>query len=318
MKKLTAAIIGLTAILAVGCSGKDSSIRFGAARVGAMYASFANAFTQVAEEDHEDLEIVVKNTAGTAANLRLLSEGYIQLAIAQADVTEDAYNGRGDYEKKPLQGYSAIGALYTEACQLLVREDSGINTVDDLMGHTISVGETESGTERNAKEILSIYGLNEKLVDMGNYDYTEAAEAMVNGEIDAMFCTSGTQTTVIEELARKCDVKLISLDEDHVEKLTKAYDTYVPYTIAADTYTNQKEAINTVGVECLLLARNDLGEDTVKELTESLFKHESDIGYALPMDISLQEETAVENVTIPFHAGAAAYYKDQGISVDVD
>lgn len=318
MKKLTAAVIGLTAILAVGCSGTDNSIRFGAARVGGMYAYFANAFTQVAEEDHEDLEIVVKNTAGTAANLRLLSEGYIQLAIAQADVTQDAYNGTGDYEKKPLQGYSAIGALYTEACQLVVREDSGINTVDDLMGCAISVGEEESGTERNAKEILSIYGLNEKLVDMGNYDYTEAAEAMVNGEIDAMFCTSGTQTTVIEELAGKCDIKLISLDEDHIKKLTKAYETYVPCTIAAGTYTNQEEEINTVGVECLLLARNDLAEDTVKELTESLFKHESDIEYALPMDISLEEENAVKNVTIPFHAGAAAYYKEQGIDVNVE
>ncbi len=318
MKKLRLAVIGLIAVLAVGCSGKDSSIRFGAARVGGMYAYFANAFTQAAEEDHEDLEIVVKNTAGTAANLRLLSEGYIQLAIAQADLTQDAYNGSGDYAKKPLKGYSAIGALYTEACQLVVREDSDIQSVDDLMGHTISVGEKESGTERNAKEILSIYGLNEKLVDMGNYDYTEAAEAMVNGEIDAMFCTSGTQTTVIEELAGKCKIKLISLDEDHIKKLTKAYETYVPYTIAAGTYTNQPEDINTVGVECLLLASDDLDESTVKDLTESLFKHESDIGYALPMDISLEEESAVENVSLPFHAGAASYYKEQGITVDVE
>lgn len=318
MKKLRLAVIGLIAVLAVGCSGKDSSIRFGAARVGGMYAYFANAFTQAAEEDHEDLEIVVKNTAGTAANLRLLSEGYIQLAIAQADLTQDAYNGSGDYAKKPLKGYSAIGALYTEACQLVVREDSDIQTVDDLIGHTISVGEKESGTERNAKEILSIYGLNEKLVDMGNYDYTEAAEAMVNGEIDAMFCTSGTQTTVIEELAGKCKIKLISLDEDHIKKLTKAYETYVPCTIAAGTYSNQTEDITSVGVECLLLASDDLDESTVKDLTESLFKHESDIGYALPMDISLEEESAVENVSIPFHAGAASYYKEQGITVDVE
>ncbi len=318
MKKLTAAVIGLTAILTVGCSGQDSNIRFGAARVGGMYASFANAFSQEVAEDHEDMEIVVKNTAGTAANLRLLSEGYIQLAIAQADVVQDAYNGTGDYEKSPLKGYSAVASLYTEACQLVVREDAGIDSVDDLMGHTISVGEEESGTERNAEEILDIYGLNEKLVELENYDYAGAAQAMVDGDIDAMFCTSGTQTTVIEELAEKCEIKLISLDEEHIEKLIKTYGTYVPCAISADTYTDQKEEISTVGVKCLLLARDELSEDTVKVLTESLFKHKNDIEYALPMDLSLEEETAIENVNIPFHAGAAAYYKEQGLDVSVE
>lgn len=92
----------------------------------------------------------------------------------------------------------------------------------------------------------------------------------------------------------------------------------MPCAISADTYTDQKEEISTVGVKCLLLARDELSEDTVKVLTESLFKHKNDIEYALPMDLSLEEETAIENVNIPFHAGAAAYYKEQGLDVSVE
>ena len=37
----------------------------------------------------------VKTTAGSAANLRLLSDGYIQMAVAQTDLTNDAYERTG-------------------------------------------------------------------------------------------------------------------------------------------------------------------------------------------------------------------------------
>lgn len=52
--------------------------------------------------------------------------------------------------------------MFTEACHIVVRKDSDINSVDDLLGKTVSIGEEESGSELNAKQILSAYGLNSK------------------------------------------------------------------------------------------------------------------------------------------------------------
>ena len=77
--------------------------------------TFADTFSDIAQSD-EDYKMEVKTTAGSAANLRLLSENYVQLAIAQADLTNDAYYGTGIFEEKEYQGYSAIAGLYTEAC----------------------------------------------------------------------------------------------------------------------------------------------------------------------------------------------------------
>ena len=45
-------------------------------------------------------ELEVKTTAGSAANIRLLSENYVQLAIAQEDMVEEASSGT---EKNALQ-----------------------------------------------------------------------------------------------------------------------------------------------------------------------------------------------------------------------
>lgn len=49
--------------------------------------------------------------------------------------------------------------------RLLIKADSSINTVEDLQDKRVSVGEEESGTEQNAKQILAAYGLNDSLVD---------------------------------------------------------------------------------------------------------------------------------------------------------
>lgn len=87
------------------------------------------------------------------------------------------------------------------ACQIVVRADSDIRSVEDLQGKTVSVGEEESGTEKNAEQILAAYGLSERLVTEVNLDYTDAVEQLKKKEIDAMFCTAGAYTTVIGELA---------------------------------------------------------------------------------------------------------------------
>lgn len=44
---------------------------------------------------------------------------------------------------------------------MIVRADSDIQSVEELQGKTVSIGAEESGSEQNAWQILSAYGLNE-------------------------------------------------------------------------------------------------------------------------------------------------------------
>lgn len=318
-KKVTLWSLLTLVLLITGCAAGSTRIRFGAAGLGGTYHVFADTFAQVLTGQNEKYDVDVKDTAGSAANLRLLSDGYIQMAIAQTDLTNDAYYGTGIFHDGNIyQGYSAIAGLYTEACQIVVRKDSGIESVEDLQGKTVSVGEEESGTEQNAEQILAAYGLSEKLVDEVNLDYTSAADELKEGTIDALFCTAGTATTMIGELARQCEIKLIALDENAIGKLLGSYDFYTRYTIPAGTYQNQTEDVQTVGVKAVLLASNQLSEKTVEKITQILFEQKQQLQYALPVDLELDEQEAVEGITIPFHEGAETYYNSLGISVTTE
>ena len=152
-RKTTALAIALVLILAAftGC-GQKEKLRIGTAGEGGNYNSLGRALSSTLSADPYKISTEVKTTAGSAANIRLLSQNYLELAIAQSDVIDEMYNGT--LETAAMQGYSAVAALYPEAIQIVVRADSHIAKVSDLAGSTISVGEEDSGTQKNAVQVL--------------------------------------------------------------------------------------------------------------------------------------------------------------------
>ena len=126
MKKHLFRIIAVlsAAVLLAGCAA--SRLRLGAAAAGGVYNAFGTAMSA------QNSTIEVKQTAGSAANLRLLAGGYLQLAIAQSDMAQDAYDGSGVFAHESTErSFSAVAALYEEAVQVVVRADSGITTLED-------------------------------------------------------------------------------------------------------------------------------------------------------------------------------------------
>ncbi|MBD9303670.1 MAG: TAXI family TRAP transporter solute-binding subunit [Lachnospira sp.] len=172
-----------------------------------------------------------------------------------------------------------------------------------------------AGTEKNAEEILKVSGITEELVKTVNMDYSEAVDKLIAGEIDAMFITSGIRTGIIEQLSKKCSIDVISIDEKCIEKMLTAYPLYERYTIPADTYTGQSEPVNTIGVRAVLVASANLSAGVTEQITSIIFSHSTDIKNATSLDSIFDVNAATGGIDIPFHAGAAAYYTKQGVSV---
>ncbi len=312
MKKLIALILSLGVFLC-GCSFSDR-IRIGTAGLGGSYNELGNSLSQILAEQ-EGWECDVKTTTGSAANVRLLSQGYLDMAIVQDDIAFDAENGNNSFSSAKYSGYSAVAGLYTEVCHIIVKADSKIKTVNDLQNKTVSIGETESGTEQNAKQILSVYGLTDKMLKEINLSYTDAATKLQSGEIDAFFCTVGTGTTIVEELSKQCDIRILSIDTTAFEKLQMAYKSFVDYIIPTDTYSGQTEPVSTVGVKSILVVSDKLDNDKVKKVTSALFDNADKLQLSVSANLELEPKKSIKGVSISFHKGAAEYYKENGIDI---
>ena len=315
VRKRTALIMILLLILAsLAACGSSDKLRFGTAGEGGNYNSLGHALADTLSGDPYKMKIEVKTTAGSAANIRLLSQNYLELAIAQSDVIDEMYNGT--LGTQAMRGYSAVGALYPEPVQLVVKAGSQIASVEDLVGKTVSVGEADSGTQKNAAQILQVYGLTSNMLTVQNMTYTEAVNALRSGAIDAMFCTAGAPAQVIADLAKEESIRLISLDRQQCSLLTRTYKFYTETVIPAGTYNGQESDVTTLAVQSVLLVSDKLQEKQVYDITTALFKEKAALNEAVPVELEKKKKKAVESITIPFHPGAAQYYKECGIAIE--
>ncbi len=321
-KGLCLLLAAAIAVAAAGCGdgsggGSSGELRFGTGGTGGTYYAYGSAMSQLLAG--EDTSFDVKTTAGGGANLRLLSEDYLQLAFAQSDQTDDAWNGAGPFDGKALSGYSAVASLYDEHCQIIASAASGIRSVEDLAGKRVSVGEEESGVIRNAEQILLAYGLTfEMLGSAEHLSFSDAAAAVADGKLDAFFCTAGVPTSAVANLARTTEIVLVPQEAEKLEHLTELYPGYTSSIIPAGTYPGQTEDVPAVGVRAALLASDKLTEDQVYAITSGLFANASALQNATPSDTPLSLEHALDGVTIPFHPGAAKFYSENGVTVETE
>ena len=302
---------------ACGSNSAQNDLRFGTGGVGGMYYSYGTELAKMLATDDKVRPLDVKTTAGSAANLRLLQEKFLDLAIVQSDTLSNAVNGLGVFAAVGEgSGYAAVAGLYTEACQIVVAKNSDIKTVNDLVGKKVSIGERESGVLQNAEQILLAHGLTFEMIEPYYMSFADAAKALDDGLIDAFFITAGAPTASVIELAGKKEIRLLSISEDVQNNMMKLYKGYTRCTIPAGSYPGQNADVSTIGVKAVLIASTDLKDDEVAYLTEFIFRNAETLPHN-SSDTKLDVNYAVQDIPASFHAGAAKFYETHGVKVDV-
>jgi len=182
-----------TILIATGCSKEveNNNIHLATGGTGGTYFAYGNALKDAAKQD-SNIDMNVQMSAGSAANIRLIENNIVDMAIVQNDTLTDAFGGKGEFEGNPIKKTKAVAGLYTENYQIVVNKKLQLNSVEDLKGLRVSVGEEGSGVLKNAKNILKAYGLTVNDIDVRYLSFDDAATALKNGEIDAFFVTAAT------------------------------------------------------------------------------------------------------------------------------
>ena len=321
MKALKLLLLLPIIALCFGCGGNsttnDAAIRFGTGGVGGMYYSYGAELAKLIQAEGKSTPLDVKTTAGSAANLRLMRENFLDMAIVQSDTLSNAVNGTGAFaEKGPGVGYAAVAGLYTEACQIIVASDSDIQSVADLVGKKVSVGEKESGVLQNAEQILMAHGLTFEMIEPSYLSFKDSADALKDGKIDACFITAGAPTEAVANLAAHKGIRLLPIALDIQNNMMKLYKGYTRCTIPANSYPGQTADVQTIGVKAVLVASPNLKDDEVSHITEFVIKNSSKLPHNIGAD-ALTNAYAVEDIPASFHAGAAKFYEAQGVKVNV-
>ena len=214
-------------------TGASRSLRFVTGGESGTYYAFGSVIAQHAT-NNAGINVVGLVGNGSQANVQELVDGTADFAFCQSDVMAYAYNGTNLFESK-VEGFSTVAALYMEQVQI-VTTNASIKTVADLAGKSVSIGAPGSGVYFNAIDVLGAYGLTEDDIKPTYQSFSDSADALKNGQIDAAFIVAGAPTTAVTDLATTKDTYLVSLDDEHIDKLLESSDYYTKTVIAKDVY----------------------------------------------------------------------------------
>ncbi len=214
-------------------TGASRSLRFVTGGESGTYYAFGSVIAQHAS-NNVGVKVVGLVGNGSQANIQELADGTADFAFCQSDVMAYAYNGTNLFDAK-VEGFSTVAALYMEQVQI-VTTNPAIKTVADLAGKSVSIGAPGSGVYFNAIDVLGAYGLTESDIKPTYQSFGDSADALKNGQIDAAFIVAGAPTTAVTDLATTKDTYLVSLDDEHIDKLLESSDYYTKTVIAKDVY----------------------------------------------------------------------------------
>ena len=286
-------------------------ITVGTGPTSGIYFPIGGAFATALKE--YGYQTSAEATNATGQNIQNILNGDCEIAIAMQDAVMQAYTGTGAYEgKEPATGLKALMRLWPNYVQLVTTADTGIKSVEDLRGKRVGVGAANSGVEINARMILNAYGITYDDITPDYLAYGEAIDNMKNGQCDAVFVTSGLPNATVMDLGVSYDMVVVPIDGAGRDKLVEEYPYYAKSVIPANTYNNTED-VEGVFVYDIMLVREDLSDAMVYDMLEGIFANIDTIKASHnAADKNIDITFGVDDVQLPLHPGAEAFWKDNG------
>lgn len=277
-----------------------------------VYYPLGVALSKIYGEKIPDVRTQVQSTKASVENLNLLQQGKGEIGFALGDSVKLAAEGNAEAGfKAPLDKLRGIAAVYPNYIQIVASKDSGITTLDGLKGKSLSVGAPKSGTELNARAILTAAGMSYD--DLGKTEYlpfAESVELIKNRQLDATLQSAGLGVASLKDLSTSVPITVVAVPESIATTLGAPY---VAATIPAGTYEGQTEDVSTVAVVNFLVTHSDVSDDLAYEMTKQLFENLPDMVAAHQAANAISLENATAGMPIPLHPGAERYYKEKGM-----
>ena len=248
------------------------------------------------------------------ANVRGIEEGKTDFGFGNSISTVDAVAGNEPF-KKPHDNVCNVATLYPQYFQVVVRADSGVNSVKDLKGKSIAAQPRGNTAEEITKQVLQVNGLTYNDLKMSFVSYTDAVAQVQDGH--AVAFTLGTTIPVRRgdgsrlgarhQAARPCPTRSTPC--------SKLNPGYTLVTIPKGTYPKQDKDVKVIGYATHIVASCKLPEDTVYAMTKTMAQNAAQMALVNKAITGLTPKMMAEDIGVPFHTGAAKFYKESGIAV---
>jgi uncharacterized protein len=319
----------ILAVAAVGCGGATTTkptesanpapqapaetqrLSLVTAGTGGAWYPIGSGIADLVNKQLKGVQMAGEVTQGGIENVRLLHGNKAQFGFANFDAALQGYSGQKPFDdgKKDILG---VASLYPSTLQVVVLDNSPIKGMKDLKGKRVVVGPPASSSAVMGYNVLEAYGIGKDDIKGLQLAFAEGADALKDGNADVLFVASAHPNSTVMDLAATKAIRLIPIEPDMQEKISKQYGYYGKISIPKGTYKGQNQDVPTLSLSTMIIVNKDVSEKTVYDFTKVLFDNLETVKgfHAVMAGVRIED---APNTPIPLHPGAIKYFKEKGL-----
>ena len=313
MKKImTATLLGALTIPAFAAE----FITIGTGGVTGTYYPTGGAICRQVNKMKKETKIrcSVESTGGSVYNINTIKNGELDFGIAQSDVVYQASKGIGKFKGKQVKKLKSVMAIYPELLALVTRKDANINSITDVKGKRINLGNPGSGNEATAMTLFAANNIKKSdLKFAGALKAAEMPDALRDNKIDGYFYMIGHPNANIKDATNSVDTKIVPLEGKAVDALIEKHPYFAKAQIAKGLYKGVTSPINTFGVKAVLVTSDDVSDKAVYTVVKAILENFDDFKKLHPAYNNITKESLLDGLSAPLHEGAKKYFKEAGL-----
>jgi uncharacterized protein len=303
-------VVGLSMAAAVPASANDLKMMTGPQ--GGSWIPLGGQMKDMWEKAIPGLSVQVMPGAGIA-NVRAIEEGKADVGLSNSISAVDAIAGKPPFNK-PHNNVCNVATLYPQYFQFVVTADSGINKFEDLKGKSITTQQRGNTGELITRQLLEIHGVKYTDVKVSFVGYSDSVNQMKDGHAVAFGLNTQVPAGAIMDLAAARDIKLLDQSAS-LAAMQKLNPGYKLITIPKGSYPKQGEDVHVIGFYTHVVASCKLPAAEVYTMTKQIAENTKTLATVAKDIGSLKAAGMAADIGVPFHPGAAKFYKEAGLNV---
>ena len=310
MRKFAGLVGTVAAVLAFPAIAQQ--VTFMTGPQGGSWIPLGGALKNVWETAIPGLQIQQTPGAGIA-NVRGVDEGKAQIGFANSATTVDGVEGRPPYPKKTTR-VCQVANLYPQHFQVVALKDAKVKSFADMKGKAVVTQAKGNTGELLTAEVLKINGMSYQSLGRVSFQaaYTDAVAMMKDGHVQVFTLGTTAPASAVMDLASARDIELVPVDDRTMGELAKQNPGYHKIVIKAGTYPKQDRDVPVIGYSTHIVVACDLPEDTVYRMTKAMAANVGAMAAVVKSIEGLTPKDMAVDIGVPFHPGAAKFYKEVG------
>ncbi len=302
---------------APAATGGMERLAFSGGPEGGTFQYFSNGIAIRLSKALENVEVSNMASAGSLENLRRVNSGEADFGIVYSGDTYLGRVGKLTNDTRTYENVHAMAYLYGAPAHLIVKADSGINSVADLKGKRVAVGGAGSGAAGAAERYFSSLGLWDNM-NVEFLGYSKAASALGDNLIDAFWVFAGYPNSSVIQAAASNKIKILDVVEaGEAAGFFDDYPFYTLLTIPANTYSGVDYDVASFQDSALWVAGAHVNPDVVSAALAEIYSKDG-LAYMVKVKStakSMSVESGLQGIVTPVHEGAATFWTGKGLTM---